>query len=446
MEDSLPGFMTPEKKQPSEERISVLKIFFNEQEESLKIINSGGDILKHLTNIDNEICPLMNSEIKLGKQLGEGHQGAVFEIYFKTKKGQMRRDFVVKVLNLKLDDTYVFKTEGPMSESVNKERVKSSIVRHLEELDIPLQSFLDFNNIKLVDWKYKAENLKGEYIIPTFMKPCNSTYGYACDPIYSEYLLSLLTGSLVRRNICLNFLDTFAFATCRQEKALRQYIFMEKANGTFYDYYNEIGHAGDAESVYIQVLFALAVCEKLKIMHNDLHQENIFFKFAEEVLWNEKPLNITNVDYFHYKIGERSIYFPATRFIAKLGDWGYGCKYSKPLICNRDVIENNDSMNRPSRYNSLYDLVFVTHMFAEVYDNSPFIQNIALYIHGAKKGETLQDVYARNMISRNNRPKPEFLKTRGEVSAHEILNNTTLMLKFLPEPSQRELFITIGSI
>lgn len=59
----------------------VVEIFFNGQRELLNIIDTGGDIIRHLTR-SNPICPLIGTKIRLEDQLGKGSYGTVFSIDF----------------------------------------------------------------------------------------------------------------------------------------------------------------------------------------------------------------------------------------------------------------------------------------------------------------------------------------------------------------------------
>lgn len=432
-----PVKMTPE----------VLKLFYNNKKEALDIINTGGDILKHLVNVKNPICPLTNTTIELGEMLGEGHQGMVFQIKFPGSERNGVSQYVAKIMDIKPDERYEIPMTGMMSEPHNIERVKLRIEERLEELNIPLSTFLEYNGVTNRQWKGLFKGII--YRIPVFMSGCSAKYPYACDSAYSEYLLAIITGNFVNTGVCINFVDTFAFATCKGPNVVKQYMFMEQEDGIFFHYYNEIfkkeGMRG-VESFFIQVLFALAVCEKHQIVHNDLHQDNIFVKLADGFQWDGEPFFGTDYDYYHYRLGERDIYITSSKYIAKLGDWGYGCKYSKPVICNRTVIEGNDQMDRPSEYNSLYDLVFMAQMFAEVFPESSFIERVTRYIHGGTKNQTIQQLYEQNMLERNNRPKSEFLARRGSVSATEILTNPVLMLGFISQPDPEDSFITLGHL
>jgi hypothetical protein len=49
-------------------------------------------------------------------------------------------------------------------------------------------------------------------------------------------------------------------------------------------------------------------------------------------------------------------------FIIKIGDWGFGCKYSRPKICYKNVLgDEGIFLSLPKKYMPQYDLFFALH-------------------------------------------------------------------------------------
>ena len=202
--------------------MNIVNIFHDEREKAVKIINTGGNLVKHLSGASS-LCPFLsgNHKIKYVKQLGKGAQGTVYEINFPDRG---KRKYVVK-------------------KSVETVQHKCTTKKVYERFDG-----------------------KGYTKI--------SPKSIICDVHYSEYAISLLLGELLRKRICINFMDVFAFAVCvdRKMKKIYNYTFMEKADSTLRKKSKCIFGGGSkkilTDALLIQILFAIAVYQKeYKIVH-----------------------------------------------------------------------------------------------------------------------------------------------------------------------------------
>jgi hypothetical protein len=83
----------------------VQKIFYNNKETTLKIYNTGGEIVSYLANENIDLCPLINeNSIQVLSKLNEGAYGAVFMIKIPGRSG----DYVIKKSkNVPIEKRYV---------------------------------------------------------------------------------------------------------------------------------------------------------------------------------------------------------------------------------------------------------------------------------------------------------------------------------------------------
>jgi hypothetical protein len=220
-----------------------------------------------------------------------------------------------------------------------------------------------------------------------------------CPAEVSEFAISLLVGSLYRAGKCIGMLDIFYFAVCPNTAAEsvynppKQYIFMEKIDSsvrkslrclfeTDYDAkpmgpvsgIDDALRASTLNSIIIQIIFNIySYQENYKIVHGDLHGDNVFLEFVtNDTMWNGKKL--IDADYYGFEIpvnkrgGKVTLYTKGGRecpFIAKIGDWGFGCKYSTPKIINKEIFkdgydqEDGNGPLVPNYYNEVYDLFLI---------------------------------------------------------------------------------------
>lgn len=402
-----------------------IKLFFEDKEETLNIINNGGNLVKYLTG-KNALCPLIGTEIKLNKVLGKGEGGIVFEISFSGSNG--KKKYAVK---------------------------KSKIY-----------NFDDPNGDSIGPRSYRRVDDLGKTIIP----PGSSI----CEKEYSEYAISLLTGELVRNGTCINFMDVFAFSMCPNPggKSFSQYTFMEQIDSSvrkdmgciMEDPYGPDGNTGKGlntkqrrtltNSVLIQTLFALAVLDRTyQIVHGDLHDDNIFLVHDPDFVWNGK--RIGDYDYYKYKIDNTSIYLPGIPLIVKIGDLGLAVKYSAPMIGNITTMEDGyyqyDGKGPwlPNFYTPAYDTTFIVSIFRNRNPSNEFIKQIAAWVFGLKTGYKADDINIamENLMAATGRPKITELENKlKHVSPEAILLNKKLMKDYLISPPKGSKVLIIGKI
>lgn len=387
--------------------MDVVQIFHKEQKGAIDIINTGSNLIKYLSGRDS-LCPFLsgNCKIKYVKKLGEGAQGVVYEIDFPHKGS---KQYVVK-------------------KSIEERYHKCNRKKFYERFD-------------------------GEGITKI------SPRSIICDVQYSEYAISLLVGELFRREICINFVDVFAFAVCTDQDAKHKtynYTFMEKANSTLRKKGNCIFGSSKNKTtltnvLLIQILFAMAVYQKeYEIVHGDLHGDNIFLFYGENIKWKGKK--ITKVDYFEYNIAGRAIYMPAIPIIAKIGDFGFAVKYSKNMIGNSYVLETGYDQKDgrgpivPNFYTKAYDLIYLVDEFRESNPSNEFIKSICAYIAGLDSNCTdkkLNDKF-KKLTDSKRRPRVKGIMNLTHATPEAILTNAQIMGKFFEKP--KGVILNIGTV
>lgn len=333
----------------------VLIEFNNNTAEVIHLYNTHKPIVDVLTKKDNPICNIIGTDdkvedfdkdtiikVKTKKPLGQGGSGVVYSI----KIGNKSNDYVVK-LAYEIDANNMIK---PCYSDIQR--------------------------------SYKpTAKLPSHYKFP-FSKEIREP-NYTCNETYSEYLISLLMSRLYKNGnvsgkptgpFCINFIDVLDFVTCY--KPLTQYTFMERMDGVLYDAINESKlDEIDIKSIIIQILFAICMYQHhYKISHNDLHAENIFVKNIDngDIIYNGKSLK--DVKYFAYKLpNDKYIFFPRGKYLIKIGDWGYSCKFSDTKILNEDVMTGKTSIKRPNWYEPLYDLLYVIDILIETEDTFAYV-------------------------------------------------------------------------
>jgi len=387
--------------------IDLHVLFEKERNGALKLINTGGNLIKYLCG-RSSLCPLLskNKDIKYIQKLGEGVQGVVYEIDFPNK--------------------------GPKQYVVKKSK------EHKYHKCSQIKSYKRFD---------------GEGVTKV------SPRSIICDQEYSEYALALLLGDIASRGVCINFVDVFAFATCnnKNENTIYNYTFMEKAHSTLRKKVGCIFGSTDKKTkltnfLLIQILFAIATYQKeYEIVHGDLHADNIFLFYDYNMQW--KSQKITNFDYFEYKIGKTSIYLPAIPIIVKIGDLGYGVKYKKNMIGNSYVLEKGYDQGKgegpilPNFFTKAYDLMYVLDEFREKNPSNEFIKSMVAYVAGLKsdcKDSELDKKFDTLVNPRNRRPKIKEISKLTHVTPEAILTNHSIMGKYLKKPKGN--IINIGEI
>lgn len=438
----------------------------------IPVLNTHGAAIALLSK-QSEICPLIsNGDIKM-RFFASGRNGSVAEVTF---EGMGTKKYVVKAAKI-LKEALVLKADYNMQ----------ALAKWLyENYGIIPRTFIELNGGD-VNRVFRAGQ---SVIFPSFATECKllsplrvystinpsqivqyPTNSYLCgNNAYSEYIISLLAGEIYRSGASINFLDTFNFATCAEypppapvlsafkklaskrgtqlesyDKIGAQYTFMEKIDGTL----NSILQAIDPlyiPGLVIQLLHAIATYqEQHRIVHGDLHMENVFFVKIEKDTTFQGNL-LSAADYFSYAIGDTTLYLPAetTPYIIKIGDWGLSVKYTDPIVGDLHTIRTGyDEMNGngpilPNTYNPLYDMMYSLWTFNRENPNA-FILQIFQY---------LTTDYSKTYKFFNNRYRPilRYLVTPplAGKSPKTVLKEPSIMSPFLVKPASDKVVIELG--
>ncbi len=365
-----------------------VNILFENQEEVLNIISSGGELVKYL-GYPSENCPLIGTEIKLAHVLGRGTQGTVFLV---TIPGMGTKEYVVKKGTLELeteDDTLEsLKIRFGMLKSRTWADYKpfqtKKTINQFENPDTPLDKEITL----IIPPKFcklkKDRQFDARPIIKndTITVPAGS---YLCpDEVYSEYAIGVYTGQLYRKGTCINFFNFYTFFACPKRQIggekYNQYILMDKLDGSFnnnkaclsldkFASMKKFEKYDVLNSIYIQTLFAIAAYQDaFQISHNDLHDDNIFIEcVTPNTMFNGQKIH--GADWFHYRVKGKDIYIAASPGIVKIGDYGLSVKYSEPIVGNEyvftDGYDQGDGTGAwiPDQFLPSYDSLFFTTKF-----------------------------------------------------------------------------------
>lgn len=390
--------------------MSTVELFFNGRKEIIEIIDTGGDIVKHLAKI-NQICPLIGSDIKLVEKLGKGASGIVFSVEF-PGKGE-------KLYAAKKTNSTMYNIRFPTNKTY-MERFNEVFKTAGDEMNVESSDFFDFNNIE--DPNANPPPYKNLYYPEFLVDTCKTTKSFKrtdgngltdvpagsliCKNSVTEIIMSLMVGEIARDESSINFIDTFYFATCSTPSMdkISQYTFMERIDTTLNKLvgdknkgpvYGKAPKDKEIISIYLQVIHALAVMQnRYSIVHGDLHTDNVFIeKNTPDKKWKNELLD--DVDTLEFKLdGQDSIYIPSieTTYIAKLGDWGLSVKYpteNNPIIIGDENVfdygynqGNGAGPWLPNFYSQAYDTAYFTARVHALLPRNDFIKRIVMWMIG----------------------------------------------------------------
>lgn len=436
----------------------------------IPVLNTGGAVVS-LLGSESGLCPaLQNGDIKM-RFFAQGRNGAVAEISF---VGMGEKKYVVKA-------TKILKDVKAVSSNMNIQQIARYYYLYYG-ISPRILIELNGNNPNRV---YS----KGEkFILPLFAKECKlqragqvrshaepnkilefPAGSYLCiENTYSEYLISLLVGEIYRAGTSINFLDTFNFATCSEypppasviaafkkiadveneelesvERLSAQYTFVEKIDGVLKSLLATIDHKY-LPGLVVQLLHAIATYQsQYKLVHGDLHTENIFYlEVKPDTMWNGQLLS--QAQYYLYKVGDTNLYIPQSPYILKVGDWGLSVKYSSPIVGDRYTIENGYNERNglgptlPNFYSENYDMMYSLYMFNRENPNS-FITRIMQYL-------TTDYTRIDEFFTWRHRPILSYLVQPPLLgkSPRTVLKDTELMAPFLTPPPAGTNIIELG--
>lgn len=386
----------------------IIEIFFGGRSESLRLIDEGGDIISYILG-EQRLCPLIGADIKLEKKLGKGQGGTAFQITF---PGMGTNEYVAKRTQRK------------------------------DELDPPCLK---------TDFKYKKTDGSG-------LKMTIPAGSFACDSLYTEYIISLIVSKLYREKISSNFMDVFYFSTCppvegdedseekeKRKKAMernhgKHYTFMEKIDGSLRKLWIK-GQITELDDIYFQILHAIGVYqENYKIVHGDLHDDNVFIKFIDP-----------GETQYEYIVGNKTFYIPAGR-VVKIGDWGlsvlYGGKNGTIIGDEHTLKTGYDQRDGqgpwlPNFYNRAYDILVITLALHDKDRSNELIKSTLAWCLKLKDGYTRDEFEEKRknlFMSKARRPYIYSLEEFDHVTPTAVFENVPGFKKYLTKGAGESIF------
>lgn len=341
----------------------------------IDMIEQGGNPGQILSR-ESTVCSLIDSgELKFGyRPLGEGSYGKVFELFFPNMRGR----YVVKESKV---------PELPQPCRTSQYDIRKSDGRGY--ISIPRGSFI-------------------------------------CSEPVSEFVISLLVANILRRNISMNFIDTFYFGICSPRgRDKRQYTFMEQIDGDLEHHIRRMTRE-QVNAAYVQIIHAIATYQRIYgIVHGDLHEGNVFI-----------DASAPPTDFFEYVIDGTRLYVPSRNgIVVKIGDWGMSVKYGTPtsklIVGNAGTLFSafaNPAAKAvmPNFYNRNYDMCWITARLYILDRQNPFLNSIMRWMLA---GAPVDEAFDTKL---NYRPKCIALTTTlAHVTPEALLLNSELMGAYL---------------
>lgn len=344
---------------------------------------------------ESYVCSMIrNGKLSFGRFIKKGAQGSINELLFRGQKGR-----------------YVVKSVNP------------------EQLVIP-----DCIEDRKLIWE--RTDRQGMTIFPKG--------SIICTPAASEFLIALIVGEFKKTFQSQNFMNTVYLASCYSNGGIEnQYTLMEQVDGdinTLFKLWHEqqlrLTHE-DIDSMYIQILHALHMCQTKEIVHGDLHTGNVLYENASNV----SP-ELNNTKYFSYEINGKYLKIPAISYIMKLGDWGFAVKYSQPIVGNVQVVAG-DFKVCPNFYTRSYDVAYITSMLFQWFPQNELLKRVMAWMMHCTINQIpividnffdLKDRGPRKEDKASGRPFPWTWATPEgflHVSPDAILTNPNLMGMYL---------------
>jgi hypothetical protein len=153
------------------------------------------------------------------------------------------------------------------------------------------------------------------------------------DKIINEITMHNKITDIINNNICPNFVNFYGTNYNGTNTINKNtYILMEYADESFHELSYQIKHKYKRimKTMIFQILIGLYCMHNLlKIQHNDLHSNNIFYK----------KINENTV--FKYTINNKSYYIPTYGYLFMIGDFGSTSELNKKKnIDNISLFEN----------------------------------------------------------------------------------------------------------
>jgi len=423
----------------------------DDYEELLHVISTKKDIIKFLNEKNSIKCDDIEKYTISKNIIGEGSRGKIYKQKIKNKEYAVKK-FPKEVLDM-------------------------NVRKFFNTKEISLESIADFYfNRKGIDKDFiialnggdKSVILKN-YKAPPYSDPIVHTLKYRrfdthekiksegyffLNESHVEYIISVMCSDFLKKGISINFLDAFGFTTCKNKKnIINDYFFMELINNNLDNIDECLLEKNFFQALTIQLFHALAVCQTLKINHNDLSYKNIFLKYIDkDTEFNGEKL--ITADYFHYSIRNKNIYLPYVPFIVKMGDYSLSAKYKYPMVTNAFLLlegysQNDENKAVPNWYSTYYDIVVFVMNAALSYKNFNFMENLADFVLGIGKNEKLWEKKIIEIVGGTSsfRPNVNILEKKfSHVSPESVLFNKNIYGEFLKTPPAGKKIITLGKI
>lgn len=443
---------------------------------TLRVLNTGGGLVRYLGE-NSSMCKYIADGTIQMRFFAGGAAGQVADITF---PGMGTQSYVVKVVKQLKEITYVTSEAGLTLEQVWD--------LGFDELGYNYDIYLELNG------KDSQRILRNgdRIILPAFATECKLSKpltvtntaeptddvtfpagSYLCSKnTYSEYANSLFASELLRQQHSINFVHTFSFATCSEmllpavyarrlqskgsydpklaERYVAQYTFMEKIDGTLRSLLTSNPTPAELDGWFIQIMHAMAVYQTIyQLQHNDLHDDNVFYlEVKPDTTWKNKTVSLFN--YFSYRVGNKSVYIPALRYLMKIGDWGLSIKYSTPIIGDLVAVttgydqQDGEGPWVPNFYDETYDLMTILTRFLRTVQPTPFLKRVVKWL----VGDDDIDIYNQFIVGKTWRPVlGELLLPPLEGKrAYDLLRNDEVMGEYLKPPPTSMSSIELGQI
>lgn len=177
-----------------------------------------------------------------------------------------------------------------------------------------------------------------------------------------ELLLLSYARTFIKNRISPHFIEAFGYYSLPQAG----HVIMEKAHGSLdkdgLETVLKEGGTDGLRSLLFQVGHAV-LCMQVyyKMVHYDLNLGNIFYFEAGSVSapWREDR-SFSDVSVWRYQLNDREYRLRQSRYLYKIGDFGFGAKFAQPAIMQDQVYtsEFKDRYNIAPKFQRSYDLLF----------------------------------------------------------------------------------------
>ena len=421
---------------------------------TIKTIHKKDDIVRDLITINPNVCNEFKKTIIQGQILGKGTYGSVYDVDI-SKNTKLQHlnpipelgvmNYVMKTINS--DDTESMMLPRKMT---LKDAIKYAI-GEFPELDPHILLRFNGNDLnKIVKDIFIVLNITEKDCLTHTNKEYTindetndiiiiSPNNYICqNSSYTEYMIGVLCSVLGESDMntnslsslpglmCKNFVYITDFSTCISNDEFNQYIFMEKID---MDLSSLLKNQPDIltdglNEILFQCFFAIYSYEMIyQLNHNDLHPGNVFIRV------------LPYTHYLKYEFRQHTYYIP-TKYLVKIGDYGLSCKYSEPMILNKEIMDNEITDVIPNFYNTSYDILCLLFGIMKQYPNKTVAD---MLIEGGVGDIThiIQPDYPRPILNSLN-------TVCSQMNAERLLNNYFFEFMRIPDDISDSNIIFMG--